>query len=196
MTGAGTLGSVPAAFLPALRARFGALVRELSKFGTVGGIAFAIDFAIFNVLLHQGFESLLAKTISTVLATTVAFTGNRYWTWRHREHANMARQYTLFFLLNAVGLGIGLTCLAISHYGLGALWPEFQTPLADNISGQLVGTAVGTLFRFWSYRRFVFGGALVPEPAGPASPAEAPTEESATAPQSAPPPAPRAVPRM
>jgi hypothetical protein len=31
-----------------------------------------------------------------------------------------------------------------------------QSPLADNISGQLVGTALGTLFRFWSYRRFVF----------------------------------------
>jgi len=195
VTGAGTLGSVPAAFLPALRARFGALVRELSKFGTVGGIAFAIDFAIFNVLLHQGFESLLAKTISTVLATTVAFAGNRYWTWRHREHANMARQYTLFFLLNAVGLGIGLTCLAISHYGLGAFWPEFQTPLADNISGQFVGTAVGTLFRFWSYRRFVFGDTVVPDPT-PVPPVEVPARESTATPPSAPPPAPRAVPRM
>jgi len=195
VTRAGTLGSVPAAFLPALRARFGALVRELSKFGTVGGIAFAIDFAIFNVLLHQGFESLLAKTISTVLATTVAFAGNRYWTWRHREHTNMARQYTLFFLLNAVGLGIGLTCLAISHYGLGAFWPEFQTPLADNISGQFVGTAVGTLFRFWSYRRFVFGDTVVPDPT-PAPLVEVPARESAATPPSAPPPAPRAVPRM
>jgi putative flippase GtrA len=187
---------VPAAFLPALRARFGALVRELSKFGTVGGIAFAIDLAIFNVLLQAGFESLLAKTISTVLATTVAFIGNRFWTWRHREHTNMARQYTVFFLLNGVGLGIGLSCLAISHYGLGAFWPEFQSPLADNISGQFVGTAVGTLFRFWSYRRFVFGDTVVPEPARPAPPVEAPSRVAGTAPQSPPPAAPRAVPRM
>lgn len=196
MTVAGTLGSVPAAFLPALRARFGALVRELSKFGTVGIIAFAIDLTIFNVLLQNGFESLLAKTISTVLATTVAFIGNRFWTWRHRGHANMARQYTLFFLLNAVGLGIGLSCLAITHYGLGAIWPEFQSPLADNISGQLVGTAAGTLFRFWSYRRFVFGETAVLDPTPLAPPAEAPAGMSTTAPQSAPPTAPRTVPRM
>jgi putative flippase GtrA len=187
---------VPAAFLPALRARFGALVRELSKFGTVGGIAFAIDLAIFNVLLHAGFESLLAKTISTVLATTVAFAGNRFWTWRHREHTNMARQYTVFFLLNGVGLGIGLACLAISHYGLGAVWPEFQSPLADNISGQFVGTAVGTLFRFWSYRRFVFGDTVVPDPAHTAPPVPAPAPVTTAAPQSAPQPAPRTVPRM
>ena len=163
MTGAGTLGNVPAAFLPALRARFGALVRELSKFGTVGGIAFAIDLAIFNVLLQTGFESLIAKTISTVIATTVAFAGNRFWTWRHRAHDNMARQYTLFFVLNAIGLGIGLSCLAISHYALGSIWPALQTPLADNISGQLVGTAVGTLFRFWSYKRFVFRATTEPD---------------------------------
>ena len=195
MTGPGTVGSVPAAFLPALRARFGALVRELSKFGTVGGIAFAIDLAIFNVLLQAGFESLLAKTISTVLATTVAFTGNRFWTWRHRGHTHMARQYTVFFLLNGVGLGIGLACLAISHYGLGSVWPEFQTPLADNISGQFVGTAVGTLFRFWSYRRFVFGDPVIPEPAPPAPPVQAPTRAAGPTPPSAPPPAPRAVPR-
>jgi putative flippase GtrA len=188
---------VPAAFLPALRARFGALVRELSKFGTVGSTAFVIDLAIFNLLLQIGTESLIAKTISTVIATTVAFLGNRFWTWRHREHRHMARQYTMFFLLNGVGLGIGLTCLAISHYGLGQLWPEFQTPLADNISGQLVGTAVGTLFRFWSYRRFVFGEkVLVPDPVSTGLPAEAPQRASATAPQSAPPTAPRTVPRM
>ncbi len=196
MTGAGTLEPVPAAFLPALRARFGALVRELSKFGTVGSVAFTIDLVIFNVLLQLGFESLLAKTISTVVATTVAFIGNRFWTWRHREHANMARQYTLFFLLNAVGLGIGLSCLAISHYGLGSFWPVFQTPIADNISGQFVGTAVGTLFRFWSYRRFVFGEAVVPDPAHPTAPATAAGQKADTAPQSAPPPPPRAVPRM
>src|SRR4029453_14456156 len=76
-------------------------------------------------------------------------------TWRHRAHSNMGRQYTLFFVLNAIGLGIALACLAISHYGLGQIWPVLQRPFADIISGQLVGTAFVTLFRFWSYRRFV-----------------------------------------
>ena len=145
-----------------LRAKLRALVHEVGKFGTVGAVSFAIDLAIFNVLLQAGTETLLAKTISTVLATTVAFTGNRFWTWRHRAHAHMARQYTMFFVLNAVGLGIGLACLAISHYGLGHVWPALRSPLADNVSGQLVGTAAGTLFRFWSYRRFVFRANAAP----------------------------------
>ncbi|MEV6845433.1 GtrA family protein [Actinoplanes sp. NPDC051411] len=163
MTAAGTLGSVPDTPPTGLRAKLRGLVRELGKFGTVGAISFTIDTVIFNLMLGAGAETLVAKLISTVVATTVAFLGNRFWTWRHRAHTHMARQYTMFFVLNAIGLGIGLGCLAISHYGLGAIWPAFQSRLADNLSAQIVGTAAGTLFRFWSYRRFVF-----PDTAGPA----------------------------
>jgi putative flippase GtrA len=162
VTVAGTLGFVPETPPSALRVQFRRLVRELGKFGTVGAISFVIDTIIFNLLLNAGAETLVAKLGSTVVATTIAFFGNRFWTWRHRSHANMARQYTLFFVLNAVGLGIGLVCLAISHYGLGAIWPSFQSRLADNLSAQIVGTAAGTLFRFWSYRRFVFPDTAAP----------------------------------
>jgi putative flippase GtrA len=156
-----------------LRNRLQVLVRELSKFGVVGGISFMIDLAIFNVLLRSGTETLVAKTISTVIATTVAFLGNRFWTWRHREHQHVGKQYGMFFFLNAVGLGIGLACLAISHYGLGQIWPALRSQLADNISGQLVGTAVGTLFRFWSYRRFVFRDTAVAAPEADPEPQQA-----------------------
>ena len=138
--------------------RFGHLVRELSKFATVGGIAFFIDFLLFNYLtsLH-GMEQLTAKTVSTVAAATIAFLGNRFWTWRHRKRSNPAREYALFFFFNAVGLGIAVACLAVSRYGLGSIWPQvFETRLADNIASFVVGTGLGTLFRFWSYRRFVF----------------------------------------
>ncbi|MEV1332782.1 GtrA family protein [Micromonospora costi] len=154
--------------LRALVDRFGHLVHELSKFATVGGIAFLLDFALFNFLTAgRGFEQVTAKTISTVIAATVAFLGNRFWTWRHRQRNNPAREYALFFFFNGVGLGIAVACLAISRYGLGSVWPEvFRTGLADNIASFIVGTGLGTLFRFWSYRRFVFveaGTQAVPE---------------------------------
>lgn len=180
MTVTGTLGPVPpnSAQPSRLRTRLRALVRELSKFGTVGGFSFAIDLAIFSVLRGAGMEPLLAKTVSTVIATTVAFFGNRFWTWRDGRHTNMARQYTMFFVLNAIGLGIALTCLAISHYGLGQVWPALRSQLADTIAGQFVGTALGTLFRFWSYRRFVFR--VTGDPDGGAGDAGSPTDRSET----------------
>ncbi|MFI7071269.1 GtrA family protein [Micromonospora sediminicola] len=148
----------------ALLHRFGHLIHELSKFATVGGFAFLVDFALFNYLASgRGMPPLAAKTISTVIAATIAFLGNRFWTWRHRQRSNPAREYALFFFFNGVGLGIAVACLAISRYGLGAIWPGvFQTPLADNIASFIVGTGLGTLFRFWSYRRFVFVEAGTP----------------------------------
>lgn len=33
---------------------------------------------------------------------------------------------------------------------------KLDTPLADNISANVIGLGLGTLFRFWSYSTFVF----------------------------------------
>jgi putative flippase GtrA len=138
--------------------RFGALVREMGKFGIVGAISFVVDFAIFNVFLDS-LGHIWAKVVSTVVAATLAFIGNRFWTWRGRSGKKMHREYLLYFVFNAIGLGIALLCAWISHDLLGAVWPDiFQTRLADNLSTQFVGTAAGTIFRFWAYRTLVFTG--------------------------------------
>lgn len=136
----------------------GHLVRELMKFGVVGGVAFVVDVGLFNVL-RVGLDvgPLTSKTVSVVAATTVAYFGNRHWTFRHRGRSGLRREYALFFVLNGVGLGIALLCLAISHYVL-----SFTSALADNVAANGVGLALGTAFRFWSYRRWVFP-AVAPE---------------------------------
>jgi putative flippase GtrA len=142
--------------LPGLYDRFRHQIHEVGKFGVVGLVSFVVDTVVFNVLLARHLEALTSATISMIIAATVAFIGNRFWTWRDRERTSLKREYGLYFLFNAIGLLIALACLAISTYGLGAVWPVFQTTLAKNISKQIVGTALGTLFRFWSYRTIVF----------------------------------------
>ncbi len=146
-----------AALAHAVYRRADQIVRELAKFGVVGLGAFVIDITVFNLLRFAGGEGpmydkpLTAKVVSVCLATTFAYFGNRYWTFRHRGRTSFGREYLLFFVLNAVALGIALGCLWFSHYALG-----LTSPLADNISANVVGLALGTLFRFWSYRRWVF----------------------------------------
>jgi len=147
----------PRTGIRALIARFEHLLRELGKFGTVGTVAFAVDITIYNTLLTlYDLETVLSGAISMVIAATVAFFGNRFWTWRDRERSGLRREYVLYFLFNLVGLVIGLSCLALSHYGLGSIWPALQSPLADNVAKNVVGMALGTVFRFWAYRQIVF----------------------------------------
>lgn len=130
------------------------LVHEIAKFGIVGASAFVIDVGLFNLLLYGGVltdRPITAKIVSVVLATTFAYFANRYWTFRSRGHTSLGREYLLFFLLNGIAMAISVSCLWFSHYVMG-----WDSPLADNISANVVGLALGTLFRFWSYRRWVF----------------------------------------
>ncbi|MGB7979721.1 MAG: GtrA family protein [Candidatus Nanopelagicales bacterium] len=126
---------------------------EVAKFGTVGAIAFVIDVGLFNVL-RAGIladSPLTAKTISVLVATTFAFLANRHWTYRDRARTGYRRESLLFFATNGVALLISWACLFTTHYLLG-----LDSQLADNISGNVVAVGLGTLFRFWVYRTWVF----------------------------------------
>ena len=160
----------------ALWTRFGHLVQELGKFGVVGLTAYLVDLGIYlalyhPVLIHVGGHDrrialgwFWAKVVSTVIAATVAFIGNRFWTWRDRARSGLHREYVLYFFFNAVGLGIALGCLWLSHSGFGHFWPQtFHTKLADTIAAQGFGLVLGTTFRFWAYKRFVFLAASTDE---------------------------------
>lgn len=153
--------SVRPGLLGRLEARLRGLFGELAKFGTVGAISFLVDVAVFNAVLHVLDKPITAKVLSTLVSATNAFLLNRAWSFRHRERTSVRREYVLFFVLNVIGLAIALLCLYVSHYVLG-----FDSRLADNLAANGVGLVLGTLFRFWSYRRFVWTApALVQEAA-------------------------------
>ncbi|MFD0537846.1 GtrA family protein [Actinomadura luteofluorescens] len=81
----------------------------------------------------------------------------------------------LFFALNGVGLVITELFIGFSHYVLGLDGAVFF-----NIA-LIVGTGVATLFRFWSYKKWVFLPASAPhvDPASglPEAPADGPAAE-------------------
>lgn len=141
-----------------LYVRFRQLIHEGAKFGVVGLIGFVITDGGTNLLRAQlQLGWLKANVIATIAATIVTFLGSRYWTFRHRTRTGMRRETVLFFVMNGIGLLIQLACLGFTNYALG-LTDKFSANVA-----LLVGIVLGTLFRFWSYRKFVWV-ARQPEP--------------------------------
>jgi putative flippase GtrA len=140
---------------PPLLQRLRGLVHEVTKFGIVGAVGMVVDLGGSNLLrfvipgpLQE--KPLTDSAISMVAATIVTYLGNRHWTWRDRSRRSMVHEYGMFFVLNGIALVIALLALGFVTYVLG-----LDSKLWFNI-GKIGGIGLGTLFRFWSYRRFVF----------------------------------------
>ncbi|GAA2516415.1 GtrA family protein [Rarobacter incanus] len=131
---------------------------ELARFGTVGLLAYVVDVGVFN-LLRFGPGDLLeakpltAKVISAAIATLVAWTGNRYWTFAGKRTKNSLRELAGFAIVNVGGMAIAVATLWVSHYVFG-----FTSALADNVAANVVGLVLGTIFRYIAYRTWVFTG--------------------------------------
>jgi len=131
--------------------RFRVLIHEAAKFGAVGLVGFVVSLGGADVLhFDAGMGKYKAVVVATVAATVVTFVGNRYWAFRHRERTGMGRETVMFFVFNGIGLLIQLACVAIVQDGA-----NLQGKLWYNLAN-LVGIGLGTLFRFWSYRKWVW----------------------------------------
>jgi putative flippase GtrA len=131
--------------------RFRQLIHEGAKFGVVGIIGVVITDGGTNLLrssFHMGW--LTANVIATIVATAFAYVASRYWTFRHRERTSVRREGALFFLLNGIGLVIQLACLGFTTHLLG-----YTGKVPANVA-ILVGIVLATIFRFWSYRKWVW----------------------------------------
>jgi putative flippase GtrA len=138
-------------------------LRQSAAFLVVGVVGFLVDAGTYNLLVFNfgawGGEGLMydvplpAKIIAIAVATVVTYFGNKWWTFSHKQSGSPAREYLLYAVINVVAIGLQLGCLGFSRYVL-----DLSTPLADNISGTLVGQIVAVVFRYWAYDKFVFTG--------------------------------------
>lgn len=127
------------------------LVKEISAFGVVGIVNLFIDVGLFN-LLHftVGLGPTTSNVLSAGVATTISYFANRHWSFSHRARTGLRREYTLFIVINLIALGISSVVIAFTFYVLGA-----TDPFALNVA-KVTGIGIGTVFRFWSYKRYVF----------------------------------------
>src|SRR5215471_3117499 len=135
-----------------LYVRFQRLIHEAAKFGVVGIVGVFITNGGY-ALLHNtfGLGPVTSTTIATIVATVVSYVANRYWSFRHRERTTVAREGVIFFVLNGIGLLIQDAVVAFNFYILSNGHNKAAEFIALN-----AGIALATLFRFWSYRKWVW----------------------------------------
>jgi putative flippase GtrA len=132
-----------------LRGSWRVLLKEVTAFGFVGALAFLVDLGVFNLLLSHG--TLKAKCVSTVISTAVAYFGNKHLSFSHRARTGIGRETSLFFGINLFWLLVSEAVLAVFDYPLGFRNDTFVLNIVN-----FVTIVFGTVFRFWSYKRFVF----------------------------------------
>ena len=149
-----------AALMDRIRGLASLFWRELAKFGAVGGVAFVIDNGLYWYLIHGPMDDswVKARFVSAGVATIFAWLANRYWTFRRRRQANVARELVMFVLINVVGMGIAAGCVAVAQYGFGV-----DNTRVIFLVG-IFGTVLATVVRFLAYRFWVFNVELDQEP--------------------------------
>ena len=136
-----------------------ALLLELLRFLTVGGVATVISVLGFNTLVHGTIGGrapmerwpITAFVVANVVAGLVAYAGMRLWAFSDREVDDPVQGMVRFFALGALTMLIPVLCLAFSRYVLGR-----SDPITDNLSANVIGLGLGTAARFWVFRRYVF----------------------------------------
>lgn len=134
------------------------LLKELGAFGVVGGLAFILDVGIFQLLYSNGVGAITAKATSTIVAMTVAYIGNRYWSFSHRTRTTVRREFLLFAIINGI---TGLLNLAIVAFVRYALHQDSAVVLQ---AANVFGIGAGTMIRYGSYRKWVFPAQTPQEP--------------------------------
>ena len=128
---------------------------ETMTFLAVGGVGYVVDVVVFNALrtplAMASVDPSITRVLAAAAAIAVTYLGNRAFTWHDRTGGDRRREVALFVMFSVIGLGFSVATLAVSHDVLG-----LTSRLADNLSANVVGLALGTMFRFWTYRRFVF----------------------------------------
>lgn len=127
------------------------LHREVAKFVTVGAAGVAVNLVVFNLARHFAhLQVIRAGVVATVVAIAFNYVGFKYFTYRHRGRQQRTREIALFVFFSLIGLVIENGILYMATYGFG-----WDSTLQSNIF-KFLGIGVATLFRFWSYRTWVF----------------------------------------
>ena len=153
------------------------LIKQILKFGVVGGLAFLIDFIVYSIVLSMldwEYGYLVAGFAGFTISLIFNYLASMAFVFERKENADRKKEFVVFLLLSLVGMGINTLVLwlcvdviyAYTHwvqnvvaaiYGLLAgigIKISTETDLAALIA-KCVATGVVMVYNFISRKMFL-----------------------------------------
>jgi dolichol-phosphate mannosyltransferase len=120
---------------------------QLLKFAAVGASGFAVNLAVYSVLLRRaGLHYIPAAVCSFAVAVTNNYFWNRHWTFRE-SRGDLYHQGIKFLTVSLIALGLNIGILKVLiELGTNKI-------LAQAIAIVLVTPFSFTVNKLWSFRR-------------------------------------------
>lgn len=120
--------------------------KQFGKFAIVGLTSLAVDYALLMFLVEVLKADLLfSTTVSFIVSMIINYVLSMKYVFDHREGMSRKREFTIFAILSAVGLGlndlymfVGVTMLNIGYQAM-----------------KLISTFLVTWYNFFSRKKFL-----------------------------------------
>lgn len=120
--------------------------KQFGKFAIVGLTSLAVDYALLMFLVEACKADLFfSTTVSFIASVIVNYVLSMKYVFDHREGMSRKREFTIFAILSAVGLGlndlymfVGVTMLNVGYQAM-----------------KLISTFLVTWYNFFSRRKFL-----------------------------------------
>ena len=120
--------------------------KQFGKFAIVGLTSLAVDYALLLFLVEACEADLFfSTTVSFIVSVIINYVLSMKYVFDHREGMSRKREFTIFAILSAVGLGlndlymfVGVTMLNIGYQAM-----------------KLISTFLVTWYNFFSRKKFL-----------------------------------------
>lgn len=123
--------------------------RQFAKFALVGFASLAVEYTLLSCLLHAArMDYLLATSLAFVASIVVNYVLSMRYVFERKDEMSRRREFTIFAILSAVGLGLNDLYMFI---GVGLL-------NVGTMAMKLISTFFVTWYNYFSRRKFLDAG--------------------------------------
>ena len=125
------------------------LIEQFMKFSVVGVAAFVIDYGLLALLTEVfGINYLVSATISFIASVIFNYMASMRFVFRHKKGLSRRREFIIFVVLSAIGLGLNNL----------VLWSCVEFLGIHYLIAKIIATLIVSIWNFFSRKKFLDAG--------------------------------------